>query len=837
MRRTPVTSAGSDFRSRSKPIHFHPRTTILAVAAAFAAIPLAHAADADDSGKLEEIVVTAQKRTENLQEVPFAIQAMSTQKLEELHVQSLDDYVKLLPSVSYQRSQGEGGSGQPGTAHIFIRGVTSGGDGNYTGPLPSVGMYLDEQPVTTIDGAIDLHVYDIERVEVLEGPQGTLYGASSEAGTIRVITNKPDPKKFSASYDLSIDTVKHGSGLGHVEEGYVNVPLAKNMAIRLVGWQEHDAGYIDNVAGTNVAAGIINGVRTYPTWYNQSTGLTWAPGVSGTPGAGAISNAAFVKKGYNTVDTKGGRAALKVDLDENWTVTPSLMAQNTRGNGFFGFDPVIGDLQVTHFGPETSSDSFSQVAMTIEGRVHDFDITYAGAYLHRDTHTVAEYSDYTFFYDVNTTSAQSYQDNAGNHINPTQYVIGNDWFTKMSQEVRVTTPKRYAVKGTVGAFAQRQVHEIYQRYWIPGLADSSSIPGFYQAIYHSALERVDRDQALFAQGTWDISPHLSLTGGLRQFWFDNSVDGFFGFRSYIANRCGPPGALGTDPTYHPFHGAPCSDIESSSKGHGHSPLLTLTYFGDDDAMLYATASRGFRPGGVNRGIDPSIHDVPAPFKAEYLTNYELGWKTRWLDRHLRWNGALFRENWNDFQFAHLGASSITIVSNVGKAHVNGLESDLDWSLGGGWLVSANMTFLDAKLGQDACCYVMPNTSTPILIARSGTRLPVSPRFKANLIARYNFNFGEWKSNVQGALSHQGSSTPVLTEVEAAATGTQPAFSLFDLSAGAEHNGTSLGLFITNLFDNRAELTRFTSLRSTVSTRPYIVPAQPRTIGIKFGQKF
>jgi len=821
-------------------------TLAAAVTAALSVSPLAFA-DQNQEGQLQEIVVTAQKQSQNLQEVPLSIQAFTTQKIEELHIQSLDDYVKLSPSVSYQRSQGEGGNGQPGTAHVFIRGITSGGDGNFAGPLPSVGMYLDEQPITTIDGALDVHIYDIERVEVLEGPQGTLYGASSEAGTIRIITNKPDPSKFAAGYDVSVDTVKHGSGLGHTEEGFINYPITRDAAIRLVGWQEHDAGYIDNVAGTDRAAGIVNGIRTFPSWNDPANG---GSGLNpGTVGKGAISNAQYRKNGYNTVDTKGGRAALQVNLEDSWTVTPTFMGQNSKANGFFGYDPTVGDLQVAHFGPESSTDTFTQSALTIEGKVHDFDITYAGAYMRRDSHTVAEYSDYSFFYDsIGGTYSQSFlTDNAGNVIDPVQLIYGDNWFTKTSNEIRVTTPKRYPVKATVGAFEQTQVHEIYQRYTVPGyngdgLADSSSIPGFPQTFYLAALERVDRDKALFAQTTWDFDPHWALTGGLRQYWYDNSIVGFFGFPSYVNGSHAPKTTCPT-PTYLPFHGAPCTDLAQATEGAGHTPLLTMSYFGDDELMLYGTYSKGFRPGGINRAVDPSTGTVPPPYRAEYLTNFEVGWKTRWLNRHLKWNGAIFRENWNDFQFAHLGANSITVVSNAGKARINGLETDVDWNLAGGWALSANATLLDAKLvelGSDACCYLIPvaSGSGPIVpLAQAGSRLPVTPRFKGTLIARYNFTVDDWKSNIQGSLVHQSDSVPVLAQPEAAVTGTQPAYSLFDLSAGAEHKGTSFGVFISNLFDSRAELTRFNNCRSTVCSLTYVIPAQPRTIGIKFGQKF
>src|SRR6202050_2166219 len=202
----------------------------------------AYAADSSDTTTLEEVVVTAQKRTENLQDVPISIQVLGTAKLEELHVTDFDDYVKYLPSVSFQTDG-------PGFEHTYIRGVVSGGDGNHSGSLPSVGMYLDEQPVTTIDGNLDIHVYDIERVEVLNGPQGTLYGASSESGTIRIITNKPDPSGFKAGYDIEGNTVDHG-GNGYTVQGFVNLPLSAKAAVRLVRWDELHAGHTETVPGS-----------------------------------------------------------------------------------------------------------------------------------------------------------------------------------------------------------------------------------------------------------------------------------------------------------------------------------------------------------------------------------------------------------------------------------------------------------------------------------------------------------------------------------------------------------------------------------------------------------
>ncbi|MBV9696487.1 MAG: TonB-dependent receptor, partial [Gammaproteobacteria bacterium] len=562
-------------------------------------MPIAMAQEQEQVG-LQEVVVTAQKRVENLQDVPIAVEVLDSRKLEQLNILGLDDYVKLSPSVSYSRGNGQGGNGQPGESHVYIRGVVNGGDGNHSGSQPAVGTYLDEQPVTTIDGTPDVHIYDIARIEVLEGPQGTLYGASSESGTIRIITNKPDPAKFSGNVTLQANQVDHG-GTGWEAEGFVNVPLGSAAAVRLVGWAERDAGYIDNVMGTNPGACIYNGIRTFPTWAgHQGSCLPVAP-----VGAGAISAQPYLKNDYNTVDIRGGRGALRLDLGDHWTVTPTAMAQDTKTNGFFGYDPVVGDLKITHFGPEQSEDSWYQTALTVEGKFSDFDLVYSGAYMKRTNHTLAEYSDYSFFYDILLGSAPFWTDNAGKVIMPQEFVIGGGFFEKWSQELRLTTPADRRVRATVGLFMQRQLHNIVQQYVMPGygwtnlfgpgnpdgFADAYSIPGLANTIWLTAEQRVDRDKAAFAEVTGDITDHLSATLGARRYSYNNSLVGFYGYSKAFA-----PG-LGQGQCFEAAYvkATPCTNLDARSANKGWVPKFNLTYKFTPDRMVYATFSKGFRP--------------------------------------------------------------------------------------------------------------------------------------------------------------------------------------------------------------------------------------------------
>src|SRR6478735_9708445 len=191
-----------------------------------------------------EIIITATKREENLQNVPISVQAIGTRRLDQLNISNFQEYTRQLPSVSYLTAA-------PGSTVVYMRGISaagSGAEGNHSGPLPQVGSYLDEQPITTIGGTLDVHIYDIARIESLSGPQGTLYGASSEAGTIRIITNKPELGVTSGRVDGELNTVAHG-GMGGSLEGMINLPISDRIAFRGVAFYQRDAGYIDNVFG------------------------------------------------------------------------------------------------------------------------------------------------------------------------------------------------------------------------------------------------------------------------------------------------------------------------------------------------------------------------------------------------------------------------------------------------------------------------------------------------------------------------------------------------------------------------------------------------------------
>ncbi len=772
-------------------------TTALAAPVAMAQEAPQAAAQAADSAQGTEIIVTAQKRSENLQNVPISIQALGTKKLDQLNIASFDDYAKVLPSVSFQ-------SFGPGQAQLSFRGITSGGDGLHGGSQPTAALYLDEVPVTTIAGAVDLHVYDIARVEALSGPQGTLFGSSSLAGTLRIIPNKPDTKDFSGRIDVSGNKVGKGTGGGSAE-GFVNIPLSDRAALRLMAFYQHDGGYIDNVPGT----------RTYTLGDNNpATNLT-------------INNAKFVKDNFNTTDTAGGRAALKVDLDDNWTIQPSVVYQNQKAHGAFLFDPRHGDLKVTDYSNSLNRDAWALATLTIQGKLGNWDLTYAGGYFDRRVENQADYSEYSVAYD----SFQGYYytsfPTTTGFLDPTQLVHNHDDYTKQSHELRIATPSGDRFKLVAGLFYQRQTDRIVADYYINGLAgipNSPSVPKSGDDLFATRAYRVDRDYAAFADGSFDITPQLTLAGGIRVFKVNNTFVGFSGFKSNTtAANCV---AVVADDRV-------CNNFNRQAKQSGETHRVNLTWKIDPDRLVYATYSTGYRPGGNNRR--PNVN----PYVADTLTNYELGFKTSWFDRKFRFNGALFYEKWKNLQYglSPVGSNGVTNIYNAGDARVYGAEMDFNLHLGGLTLTGSG-ALIDGKLTTDFCSFDTngnPDCTLGVVAASKNTPLPIQPKFKGNMTARYEFDLGTTKSFVQASLNHQSGTRSYLTTREANLLGRTDGFETFDFSLGAKISGFDISAYIENAFDKRGILSINTVCTPSIcgAGRRYY-PIKPQVFGIKLG---
>jgi iron complex outermembrane recepter protein len=766
---------------------------------------------------IEEVLVTASKRAEKLQKVPQAIQVLDTKKLEQLQITEFQDYIKYIPSLGFQNFG-------PNQTTIYLRGVVDGGNANHSGPLPTVGSYLDEMPITTIGGTLDVHLYDIARIEVLPGPQGTLYGASSESGTVRFITNQPDPSKFAAGYSLETNILKNGQE-GGIGEGFVNIPITDKIAVRLVAFDEHDAGYIDNVPAT----------RTYPT------------------SGGVINNQAFTGKAYDPADTMGGRASLRIDLNEDWTITPSVVGQDQRNNGVFAFEPSVGDLKVERFQPDTDHDRWIQSALNVTGHLGDYTLNYAGGFFVRDQVTQADYTDYSIFYDQPKFGSygQYWTDANGKALaNPSQEIDGKDHFTKYSNEIRLASPATDRFRFIIGAFQEEQGHRIIQNYLIQDLGPSITVPGWKNTLWLTDQQRTDRDVAAFGEVSYDVTDKFTILGGVRPYYYDNSLKGFFGFSSGYSSHTGVarcfPGQT--------FEDAPCVDLNRKVTGSGETHKINLTYKIDPDKLVYFTYSTGFRPGGVNRRSEFGNYD------ADNLVNFEVGFKSSWLDHRLTFNAALFEEDWNSFQFSWLGLNSFTIIKNAPSANIKGAEAAVEYRPTSQLTLNGGLTLTDAQLSQEFCtafatvgsvtqgdvlsnCHG-PNVD-PYTIASKGNQLPYTPSVKGYGTARYTFPVMDWEGYVQGDVSFQSRSQAALRDKDKAALLSMPSYLVAGLSAGVTKNQLSLDLFIKNLNDSRGEENRYTpcTIRVCAATIPgipsaiYVVPIQPFLVGIRLSQKF
>jgi len=703
-------------------------------------------ADATQESGFGDIVVTATRSSQSLQKVPISMQALGAEMLEQRQVNGLTDFAALLPSVSFA------GLG-PGRTAVYFRGIVPAG-GNYA----SVGYYLDDIPITGTN-VPDIHVYDMERIEALSGPQGTLYGAGSLAGTIRFITNKPDLGRFSFGYD--VEGNKYGKGdMGFQGETFVNVPVSDTFAARAMAYYRHDGGYVDNTP---------NNGR-----FNDGRSSTLSLGDENPATSYTLDNSAFAKDDYNPIYEYGARLQALWEVAPDWEIMPSITAQRQIAYGYFGFDPRVGDLEVHDYDITRQDDKWYQAALSIHGHIGDWDIVSATGYHQRKTDLRNDYTYYTVTYDSFGAGYESYLqffDRSGctgsgatlqcnTLINPQQYYRGLRKDKKFTQELRLTTPKTWPFDVTVGGFYQRQNVEINSDYATHGLdqivgftesgGGDSNPAGFgipvdnggtmilgSPAVKRDAYYLVEQNQtyndyAIFAEAHYDITPTLKITGGIRYFWTDFQTKGFAGVgasaRNAVTSLNVPTGTYGC-PVPLPAERLQClntnfaaADQTGRYKENGETHKIALDWQISPSKMVYANYSTGFRPGGFNRplrirqvvnGTVQSIVTTVDPFKSETLTNYELGMKTTW-GNIFRFNAAVYYEKWNNIQYSVVvsGAQGAGMTGNAGKARVYGIEADAELKLGKVTITTAG-AYNNAKLDGNFCNFAVNSATLTI----------------------------------------------------------------------------------------------------------------------------
>ncbi len=787
------------------------------VVAATVAVP-AQAQD-ESKGLLEEIIVTAQKREQNLQDVAVSIQVLGNEQLENLNIRSFEDVIDFLPTVSWTA---QGGPGGPGFGQIYMRGIASGGDGNHSASMPSVGYYLDEQPVTTINQILPIHMYDLARIEVLAGPQGTLYGQGSQSGTIRIITNKPEMGVSTGGYDLEANTVKSGDP-GYNLNGFWNFPLGERAAIRLVAWHEEIGGYIDEVPTTITIPGAV----PY-----------------------TLDNSAQVGENTNEVTTTGLRGLLKIDLNENWSITPGIMAQKSDHEGYFEHNPeLFGDLETGRFWPATGIDDWYQASLTLDGTIGDINVVYAGAYLEReqdyeyDYTSYTEYLTYAFYADGITCLYFASPDECSS---APQYVWAQNDFTRQSHELRLQSAADRRFRWTGGLFYQKQKHEFDLQYTVPDSDVNTSVVEGLHVTWQTTQVREDEDTAVFGELTFDFTDKFSGTFGARYFEFDNSLYGFNGFLEHCTGQyidgefVEIPAEDGGEIQW------PCLDtriLDSVVEGDDWAFKGNLEYRIDDMKMIYFTVSEGFRAGGANRARIEGLES----YDADFVTNYEFGWKLVLGDGTVRFNGAAYVIDWDNFQFGFLDftLSNLTIVQNVGNSQTKGVEWDLTWGINDKNYLTFAGSYNDAKLKTDFWRNPAEEGVEGIPFnAPKGTPMPYVPKWQLTGIWRSNFDMGSLPGFFQAAVAYTGKRWNDLDLLNVPARQQMDDYTLVNLSAGIDRDNWTLTFYINNLLDERAQVDiedpgygGLTNIQRPPGHAWVTIPNRPRSFGIRFGQRF
>ncbi|MCJ7814713.1 MAG: TonB-dependent receptor, partial [Xanthomonadales bacterium] len=500
---------------------------------------------------LEEVTVTATKRAENLQDIPLVVTALSQAKLDELNIANFDDYIRYLPGVN---SAGRG----PGQSSIFIRGMATDSSDQTSieigAPVPNVALYLDEQPVSSGGRNLDLYAADIARVEVLPGPQGTLFGASSMAGTIRLITNKPVYNEFQAGFKASVATTK-GGDLSNSVEAYINWPLIDDkLAIRGVFYNAVEGGYIDNVYGENAYTPDQAG---YPGTTGPSQEDLGLP-EGFVPDYVTVNNLPFGKENFNDAVYTGARFSLKYAINDDWELLGQYMVQTLDVDGVFDHSPeeiadfqdthagsrVVGDLKVQRFFPDWLDDEFQQFSITVNGRLGALDLVYAGSYLDREVNNSFDYSGYTqvgtygYYYICQPTYTLC--------GDPTQGVIAMIQNKRTTNELRISSSEGERVNFVAGVFFDDIKTTVDTNFYVaattglfapnrPMAGSTISNPNFRPpgiTFINDAI-REEQQFAAFGEVTFDINESWSVTGGARYYDIESSLRG----SSSYANPC------------------------------------------------------------------------------------------------------------------------------------------------------------------------------------------------------------------------------------------------------------------------------------------------------------
>ena len=766
----------------------------------------APAAPAAIDNGIADIIVTATRREESLNRVPIAIQALSGDTLDKLNITNFEKLIEFLPNV---RSASHG----PGTSSIFIRGLSTDSPGlqiqGTAGTSPSVALYLNDAPASLVGRNLDIYAADLQRVEVLAGPQGTLFGASAMGGAVRYITNKPNLTRFQAGFNGSYAFTKGGNA-SIAGDGFINIPIINDrLAVRVVLYNDQQGGYIDNVAGTyqmpfNANVGQAGRLPTgnpllvmRALQSCQLTATTVIPNCNGSqyiaPTRQTINNNQFVKDNYNDASYAGGRIAATLKIADGWSVDVMHVRQQLKSDGAFDYSPAVGDLKVSQFNENSLDDKFNVTTLTVNGRLGILDMIYTGSFLNHKAVQKADYARYSniglfvpyYECDRGVYYTAAYNGNIGNtcYAPSKSYQVRNKT-KRQTHEFRVTTPAGERIRGTFGVF--HDVNKLYDNtdwsYLLQGAgfiyprAPDPSVNAYDNSVrpvgvgFFNDVQRRDRQFAIYGEASFDVIPDaLTVTGGLRYYNEKASQNGSSAtsFGTGARGIYNPlTGTYSASPTPPRFYGvsANLNTLLAGVSPATYSGLLkkaNVTYKFGNGSLVYATFSDGFRPGGFNRkpcNIGSATCPTAADFAAlavytpDKVNNYEIGAKLSLLDRTLQINLAAYRIDWSNIQMTVFdqNISNQTFTTNLVDARINGVEGDITWRATRELTFNSAFSYNDSKLTKY-------RKNTTVLLPL-GSPLALSPKFQANVRARYETEMSSGlRPFVQAAFHHVGKS--------------------------------------------------------------------------------
>jgi len=636
----------------------------------------------ETEGVLDEIIVTATKREMNLQDIPQSIQAFSEEDIKKLGLTNMADYMKAIPSMSTVAVS-------PGRNEVVFRGVSTG-EGAWRIESGSA-VYLGDIPMTSATQAVDPKTVDVARIEALPGPQGTLFGSSSQSGALRIIPNQADTSGGYGAIDVAGTYMSKGSP-GHSVEGFVNLPLVEDkLAVRVVLFDSKSGGYIDNVLGENV--------------FTTDT------------------NADVVEEDFNEWEQTGGRIAALWNISDEWNVELMYMNQSQTALGDWKSDPNregVGDLEIVRFHKDIREDDWWLVALTIACDVgfaefksvtsvmdreifYDFDSTVYGQIRAQRVLTPGEYIYYNVLYDTSF------------HIETS---INDQTAERVTQELRLVSTSDSRLQWMIGAFYEKtedkwdyafsDIENLSQtafgQYWEYWYFDLES-DVWYKEDYDATTEQL----AVFGEVNFALTDDLSATVGARWFEYD---------RERYEQKQWPEGWIYDIDTY-------------QGKDDDTLYKVSLNYNLNDDKMIYALASEGFRLGGFNSIKNPGSV-LPDTYDSDELRNFEIGMKSRWLDNRLQLNAAVYRMEWKDIQQGITDPDDWTAngTVNMGDTSITGVEFDLSYYATERFKVNMAYSYNDSEMDGDKWLSDIVDLNDPdgqdYQMAADGQSLAIAP---------------------------------------------------------------------------------------------------------------